>query len=547
MITTLIEVTVASWALAAGAGLALALAKVRRADTRLFAWTCVLTVSAALPLLGGAVSLITWPSDAGTVAAVAAEGSRVLNTPVRFAASAVATRSDIPWFLLAYASVSAVLLLREGLGARLAAGLWSSAEPVEGEPFFESPRVRTPVTVGLVRPRIVLPLDWRSWSAEMLATVLTHEQGHVARRDGLRVAGARMFRAVCWMNPLAWWLPRHLTSLADQASDEYAIEQGIAAPDYAETLLRFAASPVSKQRIAWTLPMATGSRSRIEARIDHILCWKGTPPMSVFSKVTVAAVLIVSGAILQATPGHEVKQTAAQSPDRGLPLVYAGTVQDPVLITAFGERPDGQMCRSVAVLNQTDQAVRALTFTIALRQGTGSSMKRETVGTFRVEVDVPAQTLRTVQTWLAAPLPVPKLDPTLGGEPTLEWSIANVEYATADVQTTQGSRGAGPGQAGRAGAGQDQDRKEPVLLSMTHPKYTAEAMRQKIEGTVELELDIDADGVVTGARVVKSLDTMYGLDDQAIAAAMKTTFRPATENGLAVGTTVKFQMEFRLH
>ncbi|MGE3344601.1 MAG: energy transducer TonB, partial [Vicinamibacterales bacterium] len=126
-------------------------------------------------------------------------------------------------------------------------------------------------------------------------------------------------------------------------------------------------------------------------------------------------------------------------------------------------------------------------------------------------------------------------------------SIANVEYATADVQTTQGSRGAGPGQAGRAGAGQDQDRKEPVLLSMTHPKYTAEAMRQKIQGTVELELDIDADGVVTGARVVKSLDTMYGLDDQAIAAAMKTTFRPATENGLAVGTTVKFQMEFRLH
>jgi TonB family protein len=545
MITTLIEATVGSWALSAIVVLALALARVRRADTRLFAWTCVLTVSAALPLLGGAVSLITWPSDAGTVAAVAAEGSRVLNTPVRFAASAVAPTGEIPWFLLAYASVSAVLLLREGLGARLAAGLWSSAVPVDGERFFESARVRTPVTVGLVRPRIVLPLDWRSWSAEMLATVLTHEQGHVARRDGLRVAGARMFRAVCWMNPLAWWLPRHLTSLADQASDEYAIEQGIAAPDYAETLLRFAASPVSKQRIAWTLPMATGSRSRIEARIDHILCWKGTPPMSVFSKVTVAAVLIVSGAILQATPGQEVQQAAAQPPDRSLTLVYAGAAEDPVRITGFGGTDDAPIFSTVAVLNQTDRPVRALTFTVTRNQGTGSNPKPETVGSFRTEVAVPPHTLRTID--LATSFSLSTIATRFSGAPVLELSIAGVEYASAEVQTTQGSRGTGPGQSGRAGAGQDQDRKEPVLLSLSHPRYTAEAMRQKIEGTVELELDIDADGAVTGARVVKSLDTMYGLDDQAIAAAMKTTFRPATENGLAVGTTVKFQMEFRLH
>lgn len=267
--------------------------------------------------------------------------------------------------------------------------------------------------------------------------------------------------------------------------------------------------------------------------------------MSVFSEVTVAAVLIVSGAILQATPGQEVKPQAAPAQALGVGLGFASTPDDLVRITFIGYSTEFGAYSSVSVLNQTDRPVRGVVFTISIGRGEGPHVPMAPLRTVRVDVDLPARTLRTIEPRLVPPTELAQIAKAGGGR--LELSIANVEYATTEVEGKQGSRGAGPGQAGRAGAGQDQDRKEPVLLTLSHPKYTAEAMRQKIEGTVELELDIDADGVVTGARVVKSLDTMYGLDDQAIAAAMKTTFRPATENGLAVGTTVKFQMEFRLH
>ena len=46
--------------------------------------------------------------------------------------------------------------------------------------------------------------------------------------------------------------------------------------------------------------------------------------------------------------------------------------------------------------------------------------------------------------------------------------------------------------------------------------------------------------------MVKSLDSVFGLDDQAIAAALETRFMPATVGGEPVGTTVKFQMEFKV-
>jgi protein TonB len=87
----------------------------------------------------------------------------------------------------------------------------------------------------------------------------------------------------------------------------------------------------------------------------------------------------------------------------------------------------------------------------------------------------------------------------------------------------------------------------PVVLERKSPRYTAAAMRAKIEGVVELEVDINVDGAVTAARVIKSLDSVHGLDGNAIDAALQWKFKPALENGVPVARTVTLQMEFRLH
>lgn len=541
----LVEVIVASWILAALVAAGLWLGRARRADTHLRAWTWALLVSAALPLLG-TVDNLGFSGTAAGMASAAADGGRVLGAPVRLAASAAtaATPGPWPWLAIIYIAVSVMLLVREGIGARLATRLAGSASAVPGRGFFESDRVTMPLTVGLLSPRIVLPAGWRSWPETTLDAVLAHEQGHVTRRDGLRVAGARVYRSVCWPNPLAWWLTRHMTVLADRASDELAIERGVPAADYADTLLQFAvARPAPGRRVVWSLPMADGARSRIERRIDHVLSWKGIRPMSRVSRVLVAFAIVSLGMVVQAGQAPQPQRVA------DVPATVAldhapHSPEAAVAITATTHTNEHGGYTSVSLLNQTDRAVRAVTFALSI--GTRAQETLQPLRTVRVEVDIPAHTLRTVDVRLVPTAELKRIAQE-SGSARLELSIASVEYATADIAGTVDTRAARGGGAGESQGGNEGPRREPVLLSLSHPKYTPEAMRQKIQGVVELELDIDDTGRVAAARVVKSLDSLYGLDDQAIAAALETRFMPATVGGEAVATTVKFQMEFKVH
>ena len=56
----------------------------------------------------------------------------------------------------------------------------------------------------------------------------------------------------------------------------------------------------------------------------------------------------------------------------------------------------------------------------------------------------------------------------------------------------------------------------PTVRRSPTPQYTSEAMREKIQGSVELQLVIGVKGTVTAARVVRSLDARYGLNQQAV-------------------------------
>ncbi len=88
---------------------------------------------------------------------------------------------------------------------------------------------------------------------------------------------------------------------------------------------------------------------------------------------------------------------------------------------------------------------------------------------------------------------------------------------------------------------------DPVLVKQVHPKYTADAMRAHIQGVVELEAVVLANGTVGDVHVVRSLDTRYGLDDQAVAAAREWLFRPGQYQDRPVPVLVTLILEFRSH
>jgi TonB family protein len=89
----------------------------------------------------------------------------------------------------------------------------------------------------------------------------------------------------------------------------------------------------------------------------------------------------------------------------------------------------------------------------------------------------------------------------------------------------------------------------PKLVSQVEPKYTSDALRAKIEGTVTVEAVVNQDGTVARARVVKSLDTLYGLDDQALSAVSQWTFEPDSGKcaGVPAPTLVTLVLSFRIH
>lgn len=110
--------------------------------------------------------------------------------------------------------------------------------------------------------------------------------------------------------------------------------------------------------------------------------------------------------------------------------------------------------------------------------------------------------------------------------------------------------GLGPGSGGNTGGGPMRaggDVLAPTLIRSVQPTYTGEAMMAKIQGTVELEAVVLANGTVGDVRVKRSLDRTNGLDIEAIRAARQWLFRPGTQSGRPVDVIVTLIIDFTIH
>src|SRR4051812_39417966 len=86
----------------------------------------------------------------------------------------------------------------------------------------------------------------------------------------------------------------------------------------------------------------------------------------------------------------------------------------------------------------------------------------------------------------------------------------------------------------------------PRVIREAKPQYTAEAMRNRVQGAVRLSAVVEADGTVSNVEVVKSLDPQFGLDASAVAALKQWTFMPGTLNGQPVRVRVTVDLTFVL-
>jgi TonB family protein len=109
--------------------------------------------------------------------------------------------------------------------------------------------------------------------------------------------------------------------------------------------------------------------------------------------------------------------------------------------------------------------------------------------------------------------------------------------------------GLGPGWGGGFGGGAyhpGSGIEIPVLLKEVRPQYTADAMRAKVQGVVIVECVVLPDGTVGDVRVQKSLDPVFGLDQEAIKAAKQWRFVPGKRQGQPVPVLISIELTFTL-
>ena len=157
------------------------------------------------------------------------------------------------------------------------------------------------------------------------------------------------------------------------------------------------------------------------------------------------------------------------------------------------------------------------------------------------QITIPVQTPQAVQT----------LPGSLAQIDTVGTSAGGGGRGTG-IGTGSGS-GVGEGSGGGTGGGVYQAGNgitSPVLVHEVKPNYTGDAMRAKLQGIVEMEAVVLADGSVDpkSLRITRSLDSMFGLDEEAKKAVRQWRFRPGiqTRTGQPVPVQVLVELTFTL-
>jgi beta-lactamase regulating signal transducer with metallopeptidase domain len=135
--------------------------------------------------------------------------------------------------------------------------------------LLESSQLKA-VTVGIVDPVIVLPMDCDDWPVSRRRLVLSHELAHVKRWDTLIETFALFATILYWFNPLVWYAVRRLRIERETDCDNAVLRTGAKPSEYAELLMKIAAELSASTKPAWQLSTISQG-SNVKDRLMDIL------------------------------------------------------------------------------------------------------------------------------------------------------------------------------------------------------------------------------------------------------------------------------------
>jgi len=511
---------------------------------RLQYWRGVLALCLVLPVLPDF-------SAGGPVATVTLE-----------LAAATPTRGEVPEPWAPALLTSLPWLIAAGAAARLlwlAAGAWRlgrlrrCSEAARLDPVLEALRqslaphadvrltdeLTQPVTFGWRRPVVLLPPRFDALSGEAQRGVLCHELLHVRRRDWLAIAGEELLRAVLWFHPAVWWALEQIHLSREQVVDRLVVERTGSRRAYMDALVYFADAPdTARPAIAFL------RRRHLAFRLRQI---SKEPHMTRLRLVCAAAalLLVLTGAtagVLSALP-LELPALGAQAGATSLEVRLAELQPGPGLREAVVEGSNQRIyMHAEAIVTAADVTIASVV---------------DAAGRYSVDVGfTPAAATRLVEATTAhagRPMAIlidgkviaaPVVRSAIGGRAVINggFTQAQAERIASGLRPSPGAGAAAP----QHYKGSDPGVVLPRVVTEVKPQYTPEAMQAKIQGWVEMQIVVRADGSVGDIIVTKSLDTTYGLDAAAVAAARQWTFDPGTKDGSVVDVEVTLNFKFTL-
>jgi TonB family protein len=270
------------------AGLLATLMHRRSAATRHMVWTAGFAGLLALPLLTAALPALQVPAwmPPTVVFQVTAPWQQQWDVGQAFRPAAALLRGApaesrrqpgraAPLLAFIWFAGTAISLAQVALAWLAAARLRRKARrfpgiSLKGVEVLESRPGSMPMTFGLLRPAILLPVDAATWSGERRRVVLLHELAHVRRGDAATHLLARTALSLHWWNPLAWLAWRQFVRERERAADDMVLAAGASAAEYAGHLLEIARAIETAPALGWAA-VAMARRSELEGRLLAIL------------------------------------------------------------------------------------------------------------------------------------------------------------------------------------------------------------------------------------------------------------------------------------
>lgn len=243
---------------------------------------------------------------------------------------------------------------------------------------LESAEVVVPICLGVLRPTIILPADWRTWRTVSIDMALAHEAEHIRRRDPLMATLALANVALYWFHPVAWFVRRQLADLAEHACDDAVISQLDRRPSYAHSLVQMAIRVSDGAGRFERLGIGMARKPQVEERVDRIMDEQRTLSQRIGLQGSTVLFLLIAAAAVIAAGVTAVRQSHGQE---ATPPVAAKSISG--VVVSSEDRP------------VAGAEVRLATYNKAISNYEDRVTQTDAAGKFRFD-DVTAGTHRLV-------------------------------------------------------------------------------------------------------------------------------------------------------